>query len=105
MIKFPIKRFTVDIEALGEITLTELTTEYRIRCNEDPTFDTPTNALINAGLKQEDISKLGESLLPELYLALIEFTYPNASEELAKQKEDGTYVEPTEEDIEESKKN
>jgi len=97
---------TVDVEALGgEITITELTQEYRVECNEDQLYDTPMNGLLNAGLTQEQINKLGQNTVTALYEEVIDLTYPNAREELEKLIKDGTYKEPTKEEIEESKKN
>ena len=103
---YPIKKFTIDVEVLGEeVVLTELTQDYRDQCIDDPELDTPRNALLSVGMTEEQIKKLGVSLLPEIYADLVDFTYPNLREEYAKMIEAEGYVEPTEEEAEESKKN
>lgn len=106
MKKFPINTVTVDVEALGgEVTLNELTTAYRVECNKDSTYDTPRNALINAGLTGEEVDMLGERVLVALYEEVIDLTYPNAREQLKAEMEAGNFTEPTEEEITDSKKN
>lgn len=106
MKKYPINKIVVDVEALGgEIELRELTQRYRVMCNQDKSHDTPTNALINAGLTEEQVGELGQNIVPALYELVIDLTYPNARQELEKMIKAGTFVEPTEEEQEESKKN
>lgn len=106
MKKFPINKIVVDVEALGgEVTLTELTQVYRVECNKDPKFDNPRNGLVNAGLTNEQVDLLGERVATALYEEVVELTYPNATAELKAQMEAGTYVAPTEDETEESKKN
>ena len=100
------KKVVVDVEALGgKITLYELTQEYRVECNEDDTFDTPTNGLLNAGLTLEQIHKLGQHTVVSLYEEVIDLTYPNARVELENMIKDGTFKLPTDKEKEESKKN
>ena len=104
--KFPINSTIVDVEALGgTITLNEFTQEYRVKCNKDHDYDTPTNGLLNAGLTQEQINKLGQNVIVALYEEVIDLTYPNARKELQAQIDSGEYKEPTEDEVEESKKN
>lgn len=106
MKKFPMNKVIVDVEALGgEITLYELTQVYRVTCNKDSAYDTPRNALINAGLTEDQVDKLGERVARALYEEVIELTYPNATAELKALMESGEYKEPTEDEVEESKKN
>ena len=103
---YPIKKFTVSIEALGEeLVLTELTQSYRDRCMDNPEEDTPRNALLSAGMTEEQYEKIGVSLIPEIYGDLVDFTYPNLREEYEKMIAEEGYVEPTEAEAEESKKN
>jgi len=104
--KFPINSITVDVEALGGATiLTEFTQEYRVKCNEDREYDTPVNGLLNAGLTQEQVEKLGQNVVVALYEEVIDLTYPNQRNELQAMIDSGEYKEPTEDEIEESKKN
>ncbi len=106
MMKFPTKRLEVDVEALGGVIhLNEFTIMYRDKCNEDRDFDTPKNGLIDAGLTEEQVMKLGEQTAIDLYTAVVDFTYPKLREQIQTMIDDGTYVEPTEEEQEESKKN
>ncbi len=106
MKKFPINKIIVDVEALGgKVELCELNQEYRVNCNNDNTFDTPRNGLINAGLTEEQVNILGERVAQALYEEVVTLTYPNAVEELKAMMESGTYVPPTEEEKEISKKN
>ena len=102
---YPIKKFTLNIEALGEeIVLTELTQDYRDHCIDNPEDDTPKNALLSVGMTEEQYKKLGVSLIPEIYGDLVDFTYPNMREEYEKMIAEEDYKEPTEEEVEESKK-
>lgn len=106
MKKFPINLITVDIEALGgETTLSEFTQAYRVECNKDRKYDTPRNGLINAGLTEEEFNLLGEQVAIALYNEVIDLTYPNARKELQDKIDAGEYEEPTEDEVEESKKN
>lgn len=106
MKKFPMNKVVVDVEALGgEITLYEFTQVYRVQCNNDSEFDNPTNGLLNAGLTQEQTDKLSERTARALYEEVVELTYPNATAELKKLMESGEYTEPTDDEVEESKKN
>lgn len=106
MRKFPIKTITVDVEALGgKVTIHELTIEFRDKCNDDPTFDTPRNGLLGAGLSEDQVKCLGENVAIELYNEVIDLTYPNMREKLESMLKDGTYTPPSEEDVEKSKKN
>ena len=106
MKKYPINKITVDVEALGgEIELTEFTQEYRVLCGKTEGYDTPLNGLINAGLTEEQVLSLGERVATALYEDVVELTYPNMMEELKRLQEAGEYIPPTEEEIEESKKN
>jgi len=106
MKKFPSKKIELDIEALGGvITLTELTIEYRELCNQDPSYDNTTNGLINAGMTQEQVNKLGENVGKEIMNEVIDLTYPNMREKLQELIESGEYVPPTKTEKEESKKN
>lgn len=106
MKKFPINKIDVDVEALGgKIVLTELTQAYRVKCNDDKSFDTPRNGLINAGLTEEQVDLLGERVAVALYEEVIDLTYPNLRKEVDEMIASGTYKEPTAEEIEEAKKN
>lgn len=106
MKKFPINKIEVDVEALGGvITLTEFTQAYRVACNADKGFDTPRNGLINAGLTEEQVDKLGENVTIALYNEVVDLTYPNAREELQKLIDSGEYTPPTDEEREDVKKN
>ncbi len=106
MKKYPELTIDVEVEALGGVvTLKEFTQEYRVLCNNDKSFDTPRNALMMHGLTEEQVNKLGESVAKALYEEIIDLTYPNAREQLEKLIEDGEYTPPTEDEIEESKKN
>lgn len=106
MKKFPINTIIVDIEALGgEVTLNELTQEYRVKCHQDKRYDTPSNGLLNAGLTQEQINKLGERVAIAVFEAVIDLTYPNAREDMQKMIDSGEYKEPTVLESEELKKN
>lgn len=106
MKKFPSNKLVIDVEALGgEVTLYELNQEYKVECNRDASFDTPHNALLNIGFKEEDILKLGQRVIVDIYKEIIDLTYPNVRAELEQQIKDGTFEEPSEEDVEESKKN
>ena len=106
MIKFPKNSITVDIEALGgATTLTELTLEYRVLCNEDTTYDSPMNGLQDAGLTKEQVLKLGENTSIAVYKAVVDLTYPNARAELERMIADGTYKPPTKEQEKKAKKN
>ena len=106
MNKYPINTITVDVEALGgKITLNEFTHEYRVKTTKDQMFDTPFNGLLNAGLTEEQCLKLGETVLKALYQEVVELTYADELKQLKELKESGKYKEPTEEEIEESKKN
>lgn len=103
---YPIRKIKADIEVLGgEITLSELTVGHRLKVNEDSEFDTPTNALIDAGLTLEQVNKLGSNVANDLYNDIVDLTYPQAREEMMKMLEDGNYIAPTETEIELSKKN
>ena len=102
---YPINKFTADIEVLGgEITLTELTQDFRDHCNDDSGFDTPRNALINAGLTEDQVDKLGVNVIVAIYNDIVDFTYPNMREEYEKMISEKDYTPPTEEEIEDSKK-
>ena len=105
MQKFPEKKEEIEIGAIGKVTIFELPIKYRLDCLEDPAMDTQVNTLIQAGIPQEDVMKIGEQVIAEVYKAIMRLTYPRAYAELEKQIEDGTYEEPTEVDNEESKKN
>ncbi len=106
MKKYPINKITVEVEALGgEVTLNELTVEYRDRCNKEPEYDTPANALINAGLSPEQVAKLGENVAIALMNEVIDLTYPGVREEMKRMVEDGTYQKPSAEEKEKVKKN
>ena len=106
MKKYPINTVTVDVEALGgEIELSEFTQEYRVLIAKDPAFDTPTNGLMNAGLTKEQCMKLGNNVAKGLYQEVVELTYVDELAQLKQLKELGEYVEPTKDELEESKKN
>ena len=106
MKKFPINKVEVDVEALGgAITLTELTQVYRVECNNDSEFDTPVNALLNAGLTFDQISLLGEQVIVGLYNEVIDLTYPNARKELQQQISSGEYKPSTPDEELNAKKN
>lgn len=106
MKKFPIRKITVEVEALGgKVILSEFTQAYRVQCNEDQDFDTPWNGLINAGLTEEQVGKLGEGVAGDLYREVVELTYPNAMKRLKELQESGEYEPPTEKEIEDAKKN
>jgi len=103
---YPIKKITVNVEALGgEVTLTEFKQNYRVACGEDKTYDTPINGLQNAGLTEEQVLELGEGVAKDLYEAVVELTYPNVMAEIKKLQEEGNYTPPTEEEMEQAKKN
>jgi len=102
---YPMKRLQATIDGIGTIELTELTTAYRERAMDDPAYDNPKNALICAGMTEEQFGSLGHNIAMELYKDIIDLTYPNAMEELKKMMESGEYEEPTEEEREELKKN
>jgi hypothetical protein len=104
--KHPIKKITVDVEALGgKVELVELTTRYKDMCNDDPTYDTPKNCLMTAGLTEEQYYKLGETVATDLVNEVIDLTYPNMRQKLQELMDSGEYKPPTEEEMEESKKN
>jgi len=106
MKKYPIKRVVVDIEALGgEVELTELSIRYREMCNQDRSFDTPRNALLDAGLTNEQIDLLGDGVANELMKELIDLTYPELRENMERLIASGEYEPPTEAQMEEAKKN
>ena len=106
MNKYPINKVTVDVEVLGgELTLTEFTQEYRVLTTKDPSFDTPFNGLLNAGLSEEQCLMLGEGVAKALYQEVVELTYSDELAQLKLLQESGEYVAPTEAEIEESKKN
>lgn len=106
MKKFPINKIEVEVEALGGVvTLFELTQEYRVLCNKDKSFDTPRNALLMHGLTEDQVNKLGERVAEALYEEIIDLTYPHARKQLQEMIEKGEYTPPTEDEIEESKKN
>ena len=106
MIKFPINKIEVDIEALGgKIILTELTTEYRDLCNDNQSHDNPKNGLINAGLSEDQYHKMGEQTAIAVYNAVVDLTYPNAREKLKEMMESGEYVPPSTDEVKDSKKN
>jgi hypothetical protein len=104
--KYPIKKIKVDIEVLGGvIELSELTTKHKDLCNDNPEYDTPKNGLINAGLTEEQFDLLGEGVARELMNDVIDLTYPNMRQKLNELIEKGEYTPPSDEEIEESKKN
>lgn len=106
MKKYPINSVVIDVEALGgEIKLSEFTQEYRVMIAKDPTFDTHVNGLINAGLTKEQCMKLTPRVLKDLYQDAVELTYADELKYLQELKDAGQYVEPTKDEIEESKKN
>lgn len=97
---------TVFIESLDrEVVLNELTQEYRIKSSKDDGFDTPLNALINAGLSKEDALKIGQNVAKAIYQDIVELTYPEQVAEIKRLQESGEYTPPTKEDIAKSKKN
>lgn len=104
--KYPITKMTADIEVLGgEITLTELTLGYRDLINDDPSLDTPRNALLCCGLTKEQVDLLGEQVAGNLYKDIIDMTYPDARTAVEAMMDDGTYVEPTADETTIAKKN
>jgi hypothetical protein len=106
MLKFPTNKIKVEVEALGGVVeLSELTIDYRDKCNKDKSFDTPKNVLLNAGLTEDQVSKLGERVATELMNAVIDLTYPGVRAEMERMVADDTYKAPTDDEIEESKKN
>jgi len=106
MKKFPINSVEVDVEALGgKIVLTELTQAFRVQCNNDKSFDTPRNGLVNAGLTEDQVDLLGERVAVALYEEVIDLTYPDLREEVNEMIASGTYKAPTNDEIEEAKKN
>jgi len=106
MDKYPSTRKTVFVEDLDkEIVIRELTVGYLKTAQADPEYDTPTEALKMCGLSDEDIDSLGMSVLNTLYADIVDLTYPGMRELREQQIAEGTYVAPTDEESEKSKKN
>jgi hypothetical protein len=96
---FPVRSFKANIGGIGEVELNELSVKYRIECSDDPTKDTAHNTLLDAGMTEDQIMRLGVSQLEAIAIEVIDFTYPGLKERLGELKD----LTPTEKD--ELKKN
>ena len=61
--------------------------------------------MLHAGITEEQVDKIGERTARLIYNEIVELTYPGQFSELQRMIEEGEYTPPTEEEIEESKKN
>jgi len=106
MKKYPIRKIKLDVEALGGvIELHELSIRYKELCNADSSHDTVKNGLMDAGMTEEQYLSLSEQTSVDIMNDVIDLTFPNARAELQRMIEEGTFVPPTEEEKEASKKN
>ena len=85
---FPERSKTVYLERLGKnITLYEMSVGFKLRLDEDEELGTPINVLIDAGMDESDIEKLGDNTVNALYWEVLELTYPGAKERFNKEPE------------------
>ena len=71
------------LERIGkEITLYDMSLKFRLDLAENPELGTPKNVLIDAGMSEEDIERLGAKTVEQLHLEVLRLTYPELMEKV-----------------------
>ncbi len=107
MRKYPSHQFTAFIaDVAREVVIHELTEGFIKNAQENPEIDTKRNAIKHCtDLTDDEIDMLGARVAQEIYDDILDLTHPGVRAERDKMIKEGTYKEPTEEEMEDSKKN